>query len=116
MGKIKQAYPCALQLTFDVIGGKWKLIILWHLIEQPKRFSQIRELLPQLTQKILTEQLRELEEREIIVRSVYQEVPPHVEYGLSEIGKTLIPLIHSLCEWTNEYADMKNIVIAEDEF
>nr|WP_034553369.1 winged helix-turn-helix transcriptional regulator [Carnobacterium funditum] len=111
MGKIKKSYICSLVLTIDLIGGKWKLIILWYLIENTKRFTELKQLIPTITQKILTEQLRELEVNHIISRKVYPTVPPKVEYSLTSYGESLIPIINSLCDWTESYAQENNITL-----
>lgn len=104
MSKVKQEYVCALGLTIDLIGGKWKLMILWYLISESKRFGELKKSIPGITQKILTEQLRELEESGIISRKVYACVPPKVEYSMTDSGTSLIPLINHLCTWTEAYA------------
>lgn len=109
MGKIKDEYICSLGLTIDLIGGKWKLMILWYLIEGPKRFTQLRNSIPSITQKILTEQLRELEANKIVSRKVYATVPPTVEYSMTKYGQSLIPIIHDMCSWTKVYARENNI-------
>lgn len=111
MGKIKNSYICSLGLTIDLIGGKWKLIILWYLIDNTKRFTELRRLIPTITQKILTEQLKELEINHIISRKVYPTVPPKVEYSLTSYGKSLIPIINRLCDWTESYAEENNIIL-----
>lgn len=111
MGKIKNEYICSLGLTIDLIGGKWKLMILWYLIEESKRFTELKKSLPNITQKVLTEQLRELENSNIISRKVHATVPPTVEYSLTKYGISLIPIINDLCDWTNEIAKENNIKI-----
>ncbi|WP_425393585.1 winged helix-turn-helix transcriptional regulator [Carnobacterium funditum] len=108
---MKKSYICSLVLTIDLIGGKWKLIILWYLIENTKRFTELKQLIPTITQKILTEQLRELEVNHIISRKVYPTVPPKVEYSLTSYGESLIPIINSLCDWTESYAQENNITL-----
>lgn len=90
---------CPVEATLEVIGGKWKGIILYHLLEKTIRFNELRRLMPEVTQRMLTAQLRELEADKVIVRKVYPEVPPKVEYSLSEYGKTLKPIIHALQVW-----------------
>ncbi len=109
MGKIKNEYICSLGLTIDLIGRKWKLMILWYLIEEPKRFTTLRKSIPSITQKILTEQLRELETSKIISRKVYATVPPTVEYSMTEYGQSFIPIINDMCSWTKVYAKENNI-------
>ncbi|KWX69879.1 winged helix-turn-helix transcriptional regulator [Paenibacillus jilunlii] len=94
---------CPVETTLEVIGGKWKGIILYHLIEGPKRFSEFRRLYPGITQFMLTLQLRELERDGIIHREVYKQVPPKVEYSLTEFGKTLEPIILSMKSWGATY-------------
>lgn len=97
-------YSCAFEITIDLIGGKWKSLIIWHLgTKGILRFSQIKRLMPNITQKMLTQQLRELEENHLIIRKVYAVVPPKVEYSLSETGKQLIPILNQLCDWGKEY-------------
>lgn len=111
MSKIKDEYICSLGLTIDLIGGKWKLMILWYLINGPKRFTELKKSIPNITQKILTEQLRELEDTSIISRKVYAAIPPKVEYSMTRYGESLIPIIDSLCTWSKTYAAENNIKI-----
>ncbi|OAA91565.1 putative HTH-type transcriptional regulator YtcD [Clostridium ljungdahlii] len=92
-----------MELTLDIIGGKWKPLIIWHLGEKTLRFSELKRTLPNITQKMLTQQLRALEEDQLVNRFVYAEVPPKVEYSLTEKGKTLLPVLSTLCEWAIEY-------------
>ncbi len=91
---------CPVEATLDVIGGKWKGIILYHLLEaQTMRFNELRRALPCTTQRMLTKQLRELEANKLITRKIYPQVPPKVEYSISDYGRTLAPIIHSLQQW-----------------
>jgi DNA-binding HxlR family transcriptional regulator len=90
---------CPVELTLDVIGGKWKGAALFHLIDGPKRFGELRRELPRVTQRMLTLQLRELEADGLVHREVYPEVPPRVEYSLTEFGRTLEPMIHAMMQW-----------------
>ncbi|GGA33194.1 winged helix-turn-helix transcriptional regulator [Paenibacillus physcomitrellae] len=97
---------CEKELTLAVIGGKWKLIILWHLgLEGTKRFGELKKLIPNITQKMLTNQLRELEEDKLISRRVYPEVPPRVEYSMTEYGISLMPVLKSMYEWGKHYGE-----------
>ena len=89
---------CPVELGLNILSGKWKLKILWHLSKGTIRFNELQRLLGNITTKTLTEQLRELEEQGIILRTVFPEVPPRVEYSLSEIGCTLKPILGELCE------------------
>jgi len=91
------------ELSLDIIGGKWKMPILWRLKDGSKRYGELRRSLPKVTHKMLTQQLRELEQDEILTRKVYPEVPPKVEYDLTLLGKSVIPVIDLLREWGEEY-------------
>lgn len=99
------AEGCPVDTTLVVIGGKWKGVILYHLIDGPRRFNEFRRLYPGLTQFMLTRQLRELEQDGIIHREVYKQVPPKVEYSLTEFGRTLEPIILSMRDWGATYRD-----------
>lgn len=99
----KKTYNCPVEATIDLIGGKYKAIILWHLIDKTLRFNEIQKLLPKATSKMLTQQLRELENDGLICRVVYPVVPPKTEYTLSEFGKSLIPIITAMCDWGKDY-------------
>lgn len=95
---------CPVNMTLDVIGGKWKILILYQLCEGTQRFNELRRLLPDVTQRMLTLQLRELEQDGIVHREVYAQVPPKVEYSLTDLGRTLEPVINTLHEWGEHYA------------
>lgn len=94
---------CPVELGLNILSGKWKLKILWHLSKGTTRFNELQRLLGNITTKTLTQQLRELEEQGIVLRNVFPEVPPRVEYSLSEIGDTLKPILGELCEWGKNY-------------
>lgn len=98
-------YGCAVEAALDVIGSKWKGVILFHLLDGKKRFNELRRLIPSVTQRMLTLQLRELERDEVISRKVYPEVPPKVEYSLTPFGMELKPLLFSLREWGSRVMD-----------
>jgi len=102
----KREYGCPVEAAIDIIGGKWKPVILWHIRDKPLRFNEIRLILPNITQGMLTRQLRELEADHVINRKVFAEVPPRVEYSLTSFGKTVIPILDDLCEWGKTYLKM----------
>lgn len=110
MSKVQEkAYSCGMELTMDVIGGKWKSVILWHLRNRTLRFSQLKRKLNGITQKMLTQQLRELEEDGLINRKVYPQVPPKVEYSLTDYGKTIVPVLYSIYKWGVGYSKHFNL-------
>src|ERR1700744_2238194 len=90
---------CAVETTLDPIHGKWKGVIRYHLQDGTQRFGELRKRMPGITQRMLTKQLRALEEDNLVVRKVYAEVPPRVEYRLSDVGESLRPVIDSLKAW-----------------
>ena len=95
---------CPMDLGINILSGKWKLKILWNIQRKNIiRFNELQKLLGSITTKTLTNQLRELEEQKIIRRNVYPEVPPKVEYSLTELGESIIPVLKMLCEWGKEY-------------
>ncbi|WP_445491403.1 winged helix-turn-helix transcriptional regulator [Niallia sp. 03133] len=96
---------CPVELTLGIIGGKWKGVILYHLIDGKKRFNEFRRISPNITQRMLTLQLRELEKDGIVHREVYHQVPPKVEYSLTDFGKSLIPIIQQMKDWGEKYRD-----------
>ncbi|WP_298497686.1 helix-turn-helix domain-containing protein [uncultured Algibacter sp.] len=93
-------YPCCASLTMGIIGGKWKTVILFHLIDGTLRYNELRKEMPSVTERTLSLQLKTLEEDGIVKRKVYTSKPPlKVEYSLTDFGKTLIPLIKSIADW-----------------
>lgn len=97
---IASADGCLVNSTLDIISGKWKLIILYHLMpDKTLRFNALKRLIPDITQRMLTKQLRELEQSDIITRTVYPEVPPRVEYAVTDYGRTLQPVLDMMHEW-----------------
>lgn len=98
-------YGCAVEATADIIGGKWKAVILYYLFDGTKRFNELRRLLPEVTQRMLTLQLRELEQDGIVHREIYKEIPPKVEYSLTEFGKSLGPIIVQMLDWGEMYME-----------
>lgn len=98
-------YGCAVEATADIIGGKWKAVVLYYLFDGTKRFNELRRLLPEVTQRMLTLQLRELEQDGIVHREIYKEIPPKVEYSLTEFGKSLGPIIVQMLDWGEMYME-----------
>lgn len=96
-------YSCPIEATLALIGGKYKSLVLWHLMTDLKRFNELRKLIPLATPKMLTQQLRELEKDNLIHRKVYPVVPPKVEYSLTEYGQSMIPILKSMYDWGNGY-------------
>jgi DNA-binding HxlR family transcriptional regulator len=101
-------FDCPIQLIVDTIGGKWKLAILYQLFQGTKRYGELRRLVPKATERMLTLQLRELEAAGIVMRTVYPEVPPKVEYSLTEIGLSLEPILQTMLDWSEKYSQHKH--------
>jgi len=101
----EQPYQCTVAVTLAIIGGKWKSLILWHLRLKTLRFSQLQRRLGTITQKMQTQQLRELERDGMIHRQVYAEVPPRVEYSLTELGRSVVPILEQMCGWGKLYQE-----------
>ena len=95
---------CPVVLTLNMIGGKYKALILWQLLDNVLRFGELQRAIPQATPKMLTQQLRELEEDNLVVRTVYPVVPPKVEYSLSELGQSIKPILTAIYRWGSDYA------------
>lgn len=98
---------CPTETALDLIGGKWKGMILYYLCSDTRRFNELMRLIPDITQRMLTKQLRDLEAHGIIHREVYPQVPPKVEYSLTDLGKTLGPVIRELEKWGKGYLKMQ---------
>ena len=94
---------CPVEATLDLIGGKYKALILWHLSEGTLRFSELRKVITNATPKMLTQQLRELEAQQLIHREVFPVVPPKVEYSLTNLGKSLMPILVAMRDWGDAY-------------
>jgi DNA-binding HxlR family transcriptional regulator len=100
------SYHCAFEVTIDIIGGKWKSIIIWNLLgKKVLRTNELKKLIPKITQKMLTQQLRELENSGIINRKVYNQVPPKVEYSLTEVGIELSGVMKQMYNWGKMYVE-----------
>lgn len=94
---------CPVEATLDLIGGKYKALILWNLSDGRRRFSELRKVISSATPKMLTQQLRELEAQELIHREVFPVVPPKVEYSLTEMGRSLMPILTAMRDWGADY-------------
>jgi DNA-binding HxlR family transcriptional regulator len=101
---IRRRTKCPAEMTLSVIGGRWKVPILYHLSHGVKRFSELQRSMNGVTQKVLTQQLREMERDGILHREVFAQVPPKVEYSLTGWGKSLKPVIDAMCEWGSLFA------------
>jgi DNA-binding HxlR family transcriptional regulator len=105
---------CAVETTLDLIDGKWKGVILYHLQSGTQRFGELRKRMPGITQRMLTKQLRALEEDNLVVRKVYAEVPPRVEYRLSDVGESLRPVIDILKAWGETHQERASCTVVSD--
>jgi DNA-binding HxlR family transcriptional regulator len=94
---------CAISTTLRVLGGKWKMVILWHLVDQTRRFGELQHLIKEASHKMISQHLRELEAEGLIERKVYAEVPPRVEYSLTDYGRTLTPVLRAMAKWGLEH-------------
>ncbi|MEN0047673.1 MAG: helix-turn-helix domain-containing protein [Bacteroidota bacterium] len=105
-------YHCAMDIAMSFIGGKWKTVVLWYLKKEKKRFGELRKQCPQITERMLSITLKQLEEDDIVSRKVYTKKPPlKVEYALTEFGKTLIPMLDAIGEWGRKVASTKGKVV-----
>lgn len=100
------SYRCEIEVTLEVIGGKWKSLILWNLgIHEFIRYNEFRNIIPEISQKMLTQQLRFLEKNLLINRKIYNQVPPMVEYSLTDLGKKLLPILNEMDIWGKEFVN-----------
>jgi DNA-binding HxlR family transcriptional regulator len=103
------------ETALRVLGGKWKVLIVWHLRGETRRYGTLRRLMPEITEKMLIRQLRELEQDGIIARYDYQSVPPHVEYTVTEYGQSLYPLLDGLCKWGWKHVEFEQESLPEKQ-
>jgi DNA-binding HxlR family transcriptional regulator len=103
--RVQHEFNCPVDATLRLIGGKYKTLILWHLIEGAQRYGKLQKLIPQATPKMLTQQLRELESDSLISRAVYPVVPPKVEYTLTDFGQSLKPILRAMYDWGAMYLE-----------
>ena len=106
-------YHCAMDITMDYIGGKWKTVVLWYLKKDKKRFAELNKLIPQMTERMLSITLKQLEEDGIVLRQVYTTKPPlKVEYSLTAFGETLVPILNEVAKWGRNLAEEKGKLVA----
>ena len=109
-------HPCPVETTLNIISGKWKGIILYRLLGGKKRFNELKRLIPNVTHRTLTLQLRELERDKVVKRTIYAEVPPRVEYELTTIGLSMSPIIQSMYNWGLNYQNEEKLYMEQLEF
>ncbi|MBC8043958.1 MAG: helix-turn-helix transcriptional regulator [Rhizobacter sp.] len=109
----KEIYTCPVEATLGVVGGKWKILVMYHLQSGAKRYGALRRLMPEVTEKVLSENLKALESDRLLIRTVHYERPPRVEYQATDIGKRLMPLIESVNQWGHEYLKEINHAVPE---
>jgi len=107
-------YRCPVELTISLIGGKWKAILLWELSKETIRFNEITRRFPEATRKMLCQQLREMEQDGLILRTKYAQIPPKVEYSLTDLGKSFMPVIFSMNQWGMNYVSESNTSEADE--
>lgn len=112
--KIK-TYTCPVEAAMDVVGGKYKAQIVYELIQGTRRYNEIQRALPQATPRMLSKQLKELEEDGVINRVLYPVVPPKTEYSLTEMGQTLVPIVELLCKWGEHYFELAGVPVPDGE-
>lgn len=104
-----KVYHCAMDVTMDYIGGKWKTVVLWYLKGKTMRFGELKKQIPEITEKMLSIQLKGLEEDGLVKRDVYPEVPLRVEYSLTDFGKTLIPVLDAIAKWGRNLGETEGV-------
>jgi len=107
-------YKCSVSVTLDVFNDRWKLSIIWHLLDGNKRFGELHDTISEITQKTLTVKLKELEEKNIINREVFPEVPPKVVYSLTEVGEKLRPVLEAMYNWGILYTSKHGKITKEN--
>lgn len=105
---LQKEYACPVEVTLELMGGKYKPLILWRLASATRRFGELQRLIPSATPKMLTRQLRDLENDGLVNRIVYPVVPPKVEYSLTDLGRSFIPILTLMCDWGNDYIKQNN--------
>jgi DNA-binding HxlR family transcriptional regulator len=105
----KKVYSCGLEAALAVVGGKWKSLILWYLVQEPRRFGELRRLVVGVSEKMLIQELKEMMADRIVARKDFHEIPPRVEYALTEFGRSLAQTLKPLCQWGTQH--MKRIAL-----
>jgi DNA-binding HxlR family transcriptional regulator len=111
--RLRQAHVCPVETGIELLSGRWKARILWKLYNRTMRFGELRRELAGITEKMLAQQLRELERDQLVTRTMYPEMPPRVEYSLSPFGDTLAPVLQSLATWGTDNRDRITAIIAQ---
>lgn len=111
---MNQDFHCALDVTMHFIGGKWKAVVIWYLQYGKKRFGELKALIPDITDKMLSIQLKALIQDGLVSRKVYAEVPPRVEYELTEEGKTLVPIVQQIAKWGRAKAEKEGRLVLDE--
>jgi DNA-binding HxlR family transcriptional regulator len=106
-----KSYHCAMDVTMNYIGGKWKTVVLWYLRNKTMRFGEIKKQIPDITEKMLSIQLKSLEADGLIKREVYPEVPLRVEYSMTEFGKSIIPVLDAIAKWGRHHGDTRGKMV-----
>ena len=99
VAKPRRTFECPVEVPIAIVGGRWKTIILWYLLHEPRRNGELVRLMPRISQKVLTQQLRELEAEGLVARRVHDQVPPKVVYSMTPEGRKLEPVLQALCDW-----------------
>ncbi len=111
-----QTFHCAMDVSMNYIGGKWKSVVLWYLRKETKRFAALRKHIPQITERMLSITLRQLEDDGLVKREVFMSKPPlKVEYSLTDFGKSLLPVLEALAQWGREVSQEKGEIIEVNE-
>jgi DNA-binding HxlR family transcriptional regulator len=110
-----EVFHCAMDVTMRFIGGKWKTVVLWYLIKGKKRFSELKRLIPDITEKMLSLQLKDLEHDGLVRRTLYPEVPPRVEYELTDFGRTLVPMLEEIAKWGRHLGQTEGQLVNKSE-
>jgi DNA-binding HxlR family transcriptional regulator len=109
-----KTYPCTVSLTMDLVGGKWKAVILYHLKDESKRYSELRKEIPSVTEMTLSLQLKQLEKDGLVLRKVYGKKPPvKVVYNLTDFGKSFVPILEAITEWGNQVVNEKGEFVSQ---